>query len=144
MTAIENPFSRLRSPVASLTLCALPHRFVLIIRLQRIGRENLPAYRLVVAEKARPVKGNYLEILGHFLPARDPSVFECEKERITFWMKRGAALSETAARLLKKQGIDGTEKYIKRYAKRKSKSEAPVAAAAVPPAPAASAPLPSA
>jgi len=107
---------------------------MLIIRLQRTGRENLPTYRLVVAEKARPVKGNFLEILGHFLPARDPSVFEFEKDRIEFWMKRGAALSETAARLLKKQGIAGTEKYIKRYAKQKSKSEVPATAPAVAPA----------
>ncbi len=42
---------------------------MLVVRLQRTGRKNLPAYRIVVAEKARPVKGKYLEIVGHYLPA---------------------------------------------------------------------------
>ena len=103
---------------------------MLIIRLQRTGRENLPTYRLVVAEKARPVKGKYLEILGHFLPARKPAILEVEKERIDFWMKRGATLSDTAARLLKKEGISGTEKYVRRYVKRKPKNEEATAVAA--------------
>lgn len=49
---------------------------MLVIRLQRTGRENMPTYRLVVAEKARPVKGKFMEIVGHYLPARDPVVIE--------------------------------------------------------------------
>jgi len=111
---------------------------MLIIRLQRTGRENLPTYRLVGAEKARSVKGKFLEILGHFLPARKPAVLEVKKDRVEFWMQRGAAVSNTAARLLQKEGMSGMEKYIQRYTKKKSKSEAPAeaapaAAAATPP-----------
>ncbi|MDD4287225.1 MAG: 30S ribosomal protein S16 [Candidatus Peribacteraceae bacterium] len=102
---------------------------MLIIRLQRTGRENLPTYRLVVAEKARPVKGKFLEILGHFLPARKPAVLEVKKERVEFWMKRGAAVSNTAARLFQKEGMKGMEKYIERYTKKKSKGETPAEAA---------------
>ncbi|ALM09800.1 MAG TPA: 30S ribosomal protein S16 [Candidatus Peribacter riflensis] len=108
---------------------------MLIIRLQRTGRENLPTYRLVVAEKARPVKGKFLEIIGHYLPARDPAVLEVKTDRVEFWMQRGAALSDTAARLLQKQGMKGMEKFIQRYTKKKSKSEeVPAAAAASAPA----------
>lgn len=102
---------------------------MLIIRLQRTGRENLPTYRLVVAEKARPVKGKFLEILGHFLPARKPAIVEVKKERVEFWMKRGAAVSNTAARLFQKEGMKGMEKYIERYTKKKSKGEVPAEAA---------------
>ena len=92
---------------------------MLIIRLQRTGRENLPTYRLVVAEKARPVKGKILEILGHYLPAQKPSVFQFKEDRISFWMKRGAALSDTTARLLKNSGMKEAEKYVKTYTKKK-------------------------
>ena len=111
---------------------------MLVIRLQRTGRENLPTYRVVVAEKARPVKGKYLEIVGHYLPTRDPVAFEHRDERIQHWIAKGAIPSDTVARLLKRSGLSGMEKFIHRYTKRKSKGEqppAPAAAEAAPPAP---------
>jgi small subunit ribosomal protein S16 len=111
---------------------------MLRIRLQRTGRENIPTYRIVVAEKARPVKGKYLEILGFYLPARTPSVFEHKAERIQHWLSKGAIPSETIARLLKRAGVEGMDKYMHTYTKKKSKKEAPAEAAAAPaPAPAA-------
>ena len=106
---------------------------MLVIRLQRTGRENLPTYRLVVAEKARPVKGKYLEIVGHYLPARENVVFEHKDDRIKHWVAKGATPSDTVARLLRKAGLDGMDKFVKRYVKRKSKSaseEAPAVVAA--------------
>ncbi len=105
---------------------------MLIIRLQRTGRENLPTYRLVVAEKARSVKGKSMEIIGHFLPARKPAVLEVKKDRVEYWMQRGAAVSNTAARLLQKEGMKGMEKYIERYTKKKSKGEEPAPAETAP------------
>jgi len=105
---------------------------MLIIRLQRTGRENLPTYRLVLAEKTRSVKGKFKEILGHYLPARKPAVVEVKKDRVEFWVQRGAAISNTAARLLQKEGMKGMEKFIERYTKKKSKNEeAPAPAAPV-------------
>jgi len=47
---------------------------MLKIRLQRTGRENIPTYRIVVADKRDPVKGKFLEVVGHYLPARDPVI----------------------------------------------------------------------
>ncbi len=114
---------------------------MLIIRLQRTGRENLPTYRIVVAEKARPVKGGILELLGHYLPAANPPVVELKKERIAHWISKGSSVSNTTARLFSKNGVKGMEKYITRYTKKRSKNEeeaapaAPVASAA--PAPSA-------
>ena len=113
---------------------------MLVIRLQRTGRENLPTYRLVVAEKARPVKGKYLELVGHYLPARDTVVFEHNDNRIKDWIAKGATPSDTVARLLRKSGLDGMDKFIRTYAKRKSKKEttaAPTAAEAAKTQPAA-------
>ena len=99
---------------------------MLKIRLQRTGRENIPTYRIVVAEKSDPVKGKSHEVVGHYLPARDPVVFEYKAERIQFWVDRGALPSETLARLLRKAGMKGMEKFITPYTKRKPKKEAAV------------------
>lgn len=116
---------------------------MIVIRLQRTGRKNLPSYRIVVAQKERAVKGKFLEIIGHYLPQRNPAVFEVQKDRVTDWVKRGAIPSNTLARLLKKNGVNGMEKFIQRYTKQKSRNaaeeEAAAAVAAPAPAPAAAA-----
>lgn len=94
------------------------------MRLQRTGRKNLPSYRIVVAEHARPVKGKFLDILGHYLPARGEPVFEVDAERTSVWLKKGATPSDTLARLFKRSGMKEMDRYIRQYAKRKSKNEA--------------------
>ena len=112
---------------------------MLRIRLQRTGRENLPTFRLVVAEHQKPVKGKYKEILGHFLPLHNPKILEYKAERIVHWIKHGASPSNTVARLLKKngfkeQGID-LDTFIESYTKKKKKGEQPAAETAAAPKP---------
>jgi len=118
---------------------------MLVIRLQRTGRTNLATYRIVVAEKSRAVKGKFNEIVGHYLPAQKDSVFKADTERISYWVSKGAVPSDTVARMLKRQGAKDMDKFITRYAKRKSKNapDEPVAAPAAPaaPAPVAEAPV---
>jgi small subunit ribosomal protein S16 len=97
---------------------------MLVIRLQRTGRKNLPSYRVVVAEKARAAKGKFHEIVGHSLPAQKPPVFEVNQERIAHWISKGARPSDTVARRLKTLGMKDMEKFIARYTKQKSKSAA--------------------
>ncbi len=117
---------------------------MLVIRLQRTGRENLPTYRLVVAEKTRPVKGKFLEILGHYMPAQKNPVFTIETAKIEDWVKKGAIPSDTVARLLKKNGLKNMEKFILRYPKRRSKSAPAEEAAPAAPAPTPAAEVPAA
>lgn len=95
---------------------------MLVIRLQRTGRENRPAYRIVLSEKARHAKKGVQEIFGHYLPAETTPVFECDQQRVTYWVRMGARPSDTIARLLKKAGMKDMEKFMDRYAKQKSKS----------------------
>lgn len=102
---------------------------MLKIRLQRTGRTNAPTYRLVVAEHSRPVQGKHLEVLGHYLPTRNPVVFEFDSEKILGWIKKGACPTDTVARLLNKSGVKGMEKFIVRYVKKRSKSATEEAAA---------------
>jgi small subunit ribosomal protein S16 len=115
---------------------------MIVIRLQRTGRENLATYRIVAAEKARPVKGKFLEILGHYLPAQKTPTLKYDAERITHWVSKGAIPSDTVARLLHKNGVKGMDKYMLRYTKRRPKGEEPPAPAAAAPAAAAEAPAP--
>jgi small subunit ribosomal protein S16 len=96
---------------------------MLVIRFQRTGRKNVPAYRLVLTEKTSPPKGRVQEYLGHYLPSRHPRVFECKKDRIEHWVKHGAQVSDTAARLLKNAGVDGLETFITSYTKKKKRKE---------------------
>lgn len=109
---------------------------MLVIRLQRTGRRNLATYRIVVADKTRAVKGKFLEIVGHYLPQRDPAVLQYDETRISAWIEKGAQPSNTVARLLKRGGVKGMDPYIAPYTKRSSKAAAPVSSeTAVPPAP---------
>src|SRR3989344_913859 len=113
---------------------------MLVLRLQRTGRKNLPSYRVVAAEKARPVKAKFIEILGHYLPAEKVAKMEINTERASYWISKGAIPSDTVARMLSKQGLKGMEKYFIRYTKKKSKNAEPEAPADAPKAESAPAP----
>ncbi len=115
---------------------------MLVIRLQRTGRENLPTYRVVLSEKSKHVKKGSKEIMGHYLPNRKDPVFECDQERVMHWVKMGAIPSDTVARLLHKAGMKNMEKFIVRYTKQKSRKEAPGGAAPAAPVAAVETPKP--
>lgn len=111
---------------------------MLRIRLQRTGNKNNTTFRLVVTEKSNSAKGKVLEFLGHYLPMRDPAVFEFDQKRIEYYIGNGAVPTDTVARLLSKKDVKGMEKYMEQYSKKKKKKEveekpepaAPAAAAA--------------
>lgn len=96
---------------------------MLVIRMQRAGRKNHPFYRIVVAEKARPVKGRFLEKVGHYNPLSQPKEIVLNKERIEHWISMGATPSETTARMFAKNGISAAEKFIPTRIMKPSKAE---------------------
>lgn len=72
---------------------------MLKIRLQRIGRKNMPAFRLIVAEHTRgPKTGNIVEKLGTYNPKTKERTFE--PERIKYWLSVGAQASSTVHNML--------------------------------------------
>jgi len=71
---------------------------MLIIRLQRVGKKNQPSYRIVLAERTAPVKGKFIEILGNYNPRLKTKAFE--KDRILYWLSKGAKASPTVHNLL--------------------------------------------
>ncbi|MEK7524206.1 MAG: 30S ribosomal protein S16 [Patescibacteria group bacterium] len=106
---------------------------MLRIRFSRTGKVGQPSFRIVVAENRAPVKGRYLEMVGHYMSARKPKVMELKKERITYWISKGAIPTDTAAALFKKEGMPNMEKYLRpRNRARKVKGEEVAEATAAP------------
>jgi small subunit ribosomal protein S16 len=95
---------------------------MLKIRLQRTGRKNRPAYRIVVCEHTAPIKGKFLEKLGHY----DPLLKECryDEERVNHWLSVGAQASDTVAYLLEKKGKIEQKKRTRVGKRQKEKLEA--------------------
>lgn len=86
---------------------------MLKIRLSRVGKSNSPIFRLVVAEKSRAVKRENLEILGLYNPTLSSDKFQVNKERVDFWMSKGAQPSLTVHNLLCDFGVLAKNKKIK-------------------------------
>lgn len=75
------------------------------IRLKRMGATKRPFYRFVVADARSPRDGRFIEELGTYDPLAQPARIEVDAERLREWMRRGAQPSESARKLLERQGI---------------------------------------
>jgi small subunit ribosomal protein S16 len=75
---------------------------VLMIRLARVGARKQPHYRIVVIEKDRARNGRSVEVVGTYNPRTNPASVELKRERIEYWTKNGAQLSDRVAKLLEK------------------------------------------
>ena len=71
---------------------------MLVIRMQRVGRRNDPAFRVVLTEKRSKPKSGEHEILGSYHPKTKETVLK--NERISYWMSKGAQVSATVHNLL--------------------------------------------
>jgi len=69
---------------------------MLMIRLQRVGRKNIPVFRVVLTDsKNGPKSGKYLEVLGSYDTRIKNKVEQLDTEKIKYWMSKGAKLSDT-------------------------------------------------
>lgn len=94
----------------------------------------------MVQEHTAPIKGKFVEVLGHYMPTSPDKTFKVDMDRVKYWLSVGAQPSDTVAAKLKAVGVEGMDKYMDpRNKKRKPKKEQPEEAA---PAPAAAAPAP--
>src|SRR3990167_9360392 len=80
---------------------------MLMIRFQRIGRTNDPAFRIVVLEKERAAKaGNIVELLGTYNPRS--KALTLNEERVKHWIAMVAQPTGSIHNLLiNKKVIDG-------------------------------------
>lgn len=79
---------------------------MLVIRLSRKGRRNFPMYRLQVAENSMPTDGKFVEIVGSYNPTATDQPLEVKKDRVEYWISKGAQPSNTVAKLLNKVGFN--------------------------------------
>lgn len=71
---------------------------MLKIRLQRIGKRGQVYFRVIVTEHTKKPKGEYLELLGTYNPHE--KVLKVKKDRIEYWVSKGAQPSPTVNNLL--------------------------------------------
>ena len=73
---------------------------MVMIRLARFGAKKKPFYRVVVIEKERARNGRSLEVVGHYNPLTSPAQVVLKHERLDYWTKNGAQMSDTVKRLV--------------------------------------------
>ena len=96
---------------------------MLTIRLQRIGKKKKPSYRFVISENARDTQAPILENLGQYAPTQNPKILDIKRERVEYWLSKGAQTSNTVHNLLVQAGIvsDGKKKSVRISNKRQVK-----------------------
>ncbi len=75
------------------------------IRLQRFGKKAAPYYHVVVADSRAPRDGKFIENLGIYNPLTIPATIDINFERALYWVKTGAAPSDTARAILSYKGV---------------------------------------
>ena len=85
---------------------------MLMIRLQRIGRKNDPAFRVVLTDSKNAAKsGKFKEILGSYNVKSGEMLFKTD--RVSHWIKNGAQTSATVHNFLVHQKlVDGKKKNV--------------------------------
>lgn len=78
---------------------------MVVIRLSRGGSKNRPFYNVVVADSRCRRDGRFIERVGFYNPVatEKDEALRLNQERINYWTGTGAQLSDTVARLVKKQ-----------------------------------------
>lgn len=77
------------------------------LRLARGGSKKRPFYSIVAADVRAPRDGRYIEKLGTYNPLL-PVVSErtvLNKERVEYWLSKGAQPTDRVLRILDEQGI---------------------------------------
>jgi small subunit ribosomal protein S16 len=75
---------------------------VLMIRLSRMGARKQPQYRIVVIEKARARNGRPVEVVGTYNPRTNPASIIMKRDRVEYWVSKGAQMSERVNKLFMK------------------------------------------
>ena len=73
---------------------------MVVIRLRRAGSKKRPFFRVVVTDSRAPRDSSFVEILGHYNPRTRPAIVKIDKERVEYWMKKGAQPSDSVRTLI--------------------------------------------
>jgi small subunit ribosomal protein S16 len=70
------------------------------IRLRRAGSKKRPFFRVVVTDSRAARDSSFVEILGHYNPRTKPAIVVIDRERVDYWIKKGAQPSDTVRTLM--------------------------------------------
>jgi small subunit ribosomal protein S16 len=73
---------------------------MLTIRLRRMGAKHKPFYRVVVSDSRNTPTASAVEEVGHYDPTRNPAQVTVDRERVRYWVERGAQVSPTVKKLI--------------------------------------------
>ena len=83
---------------------------MLAIRMRRVGSKKRPFFRVVVADSTAARDGSFVEVLGHYYPRAKPARVEIKRDRVQYWIDKGAKASDTVRTLMARHmGAAGTE-----------------------------------
>ena len=75
---------------------------MLSIRMTRMGSKKKPYFRLVVTEGRSALQSSFVENLGTYNPRVKPAKVEINRERVQYWLTKGARPSDSVRTLLAK------------------------------------------
>ena len=73
---------------------------MLAIRMRRVGSKKRPFFRVVVADSTAARDGSFVEVLGHYYPRAKPAKVDIDRERVQYWISKGAKPSDTVRTLM--------------------------------------------
>jgi len=68
--------------------------------MRRVGSKKRPFFRIVVTEHSAPRDGAFLEVLGTYNPRTTPETLTLNRERIDYWVSKGAQQSDRVKNLV--------------------------------------------
>lgn len=75
---------------------------MLSIRMTRMGSKKKPYFRVVVNEGRSALQSRFVENLGTYNPRVKPAKVELNRERLEYWLSKGAQASDSVRTLLAK------------------------------------------
>ena len=75
---------------------------MLSIRMTRVGSKKKPYFRLIVMEGRSALQSSFVENLGTYNPRMKPAQVEINRERVKYWLGKGAKPSDSVRTLLAK------------------------------------------
>src|SRR3989344_6162331 len=97
---------------------------MLTIRMSSVGKKKQPSYRILVQEKEKDPWGKFVENIGHYDPLVNPAKLDIKKDRLEYWMQKGAEVSDTLNNILiNAKVIEGQKRKVVKL-KKQTKEEA--------------------
>ena len=93
---------------------------MLALKFTKIGKKNMPYFRLIAVDSHKDPWGTYLENLGNYNPRSKESTLNAEK--IKFWISKGAKPSASVHNLLVTKGIITAKKSQRHQHQQKTQS----------------------